>query len=170
VANLFNIVFIQLGSCLAIVVGQHLGAGEIKKAKDSTNKIMVFSVLCCLVIGTIMIIGGRYFPRLYNIENEIKELATSFIVVAALVMPVCAYAHCAYFVLRSGGKTFITFLFDSAFTWIVVIPCAFILAKYTTLGITMVYFIVQFTEIIKAIIGYFMVKSGIWIKNIVSEA
>ena len=35
VANLFNVVFLSLGSCIAIVVGQQLGAGETEKAVDT---------------------------------------------------------------------------------------------------------------------------------------
>jgi Na+-driven multidrug efflux pump len=84
-------------------------------------------------------------------------------------MPICAYCHCSYFTLRSGGKTIITFLFDSVYTWVVVIPVATILAKYTNLGIIWVFLLVQSMEFIKAVIGYFMVKSGIWLQNIVEK-
>mgnify|MGYP002621513981 FL=1 len=44
IANLFNIIYIQLGGCISIVVGQYLGAGELEKAKDADNKMIVFSV------------------------------------------------------------------------------------------------------------------------------
>ena len=86
---------------------------------------------------------------------------------SAIVMPLCAYSHSTYFALRSGGKTLITFVFDSGFTWAVMIPVAYILAKKTSLDITLVFFIVQFTELIKVIIGYFMLKTDIWLQNIV---
>ena len=84
-------------------------------------------------------------------------------------MPLCAFSHCTYFTLRSGGKTVITFLFDSVFTWVVMIPFAFFLSRHTTLPIYLVFFLVQFTESIKVCIGFFMVKSGAWVQNIVSE-
>ena len=32
-----------------------------------------------------------------------------------------------YFTLRSGGKTVVTFLFDSVFTWVIVVPAAYLL-------------------------------------------
>jgi Na+-driven multidrug efflux pump len=44
VGNLFNIVFIQLGACISIIVGQCLGAGELEEAKDADNKMIAFSV------------------------------------------------------------------------------------------------------------------------------
>ena len=84
-------------------------------------------------------------------------------------MPICAFCHCTYFTLRSGGKTGVTFIFDSVYTWVLVIPFAFVLANYTTLTIQVVFFLVSFMEIVKATIGFFMVRSGVWLQNIVND-
>ena len=170
ISNLFNIVYIQLGSCIAIVVGQLLGAGRIEEAKDADNKMIFFSVACCTGVSAIMVLLGGLFPALYNVEESIKELAKIFIIISALAMPLCSFCHCAYFTLRSGGKTIVTFLFDSVYTWVIVIPFAYVLAHYTSLSIITVFFLVQFTEIIKVILGFFMVKSGVWLQNIVGGA
>ena len=169
ITNLFNVVYIQLGGCISIVVGQLLGAGEIEKAKDTQRKMTFFSVACCAGVALIMMLVGTAFPNLYETEESIKDLARIFIMISAGVMPVCAFCHCSYFTLRSGGKTVITFLFDSVYTWVVVIPVATLLAKYTTLYIGLVFFMVQSLEFVKAIIGFFMVKSGAWLQNIVQE-
>ncbi|SET13681.1 putative efflux protein, MATE family [Pseudobutyrivibrio sp. C4] len=167
VGNLFNIVFIQLGACISIIVGQYLGAGELEEAKDADNKMIAFSVFCCTIMAVIMFAFGGLFPHIYNVTPEIRALATKFIAVAALWMPFCSFSHCSYFTLRSGGKTLVTFLFDSVFTWVVMAPLAFVLAHFTGLGIVSVYFFVQGTEIIKNIMGYFMVKSNVWLQQIV---
>lgn len=167
ITNLFNIVYIQLGNCISIVVGQLLGAGKVKEAKDADNKMIFFSVGCCVVVSAFMILIGRYFPSIYKTEDSIKTLAKTFILISALVMPLCAFSHCAYFTLRSGGKTIITFLFDSVYTWVLIIPFAYFLANHTSLSIQLVFFLVQFTEMIKVIIGFFMIRSGAWVQNIV---
>ena len=169
ITNLFNVVYIQLGACISIIVGQYLGAGKIEEAKDSCRKTTFFSVVCCAAVALIMMLVGTVFPNIYETADSIKDLARVFILISAAVMPVCAYCHCSYFTLRSGGKTVITFLFDSVYTWVIVIPVATILAKHTTLGIVWVFLLVQSMEFIKAIIGYFMVKSGIWLQNIVEK-
>ena len=167
ITNLFNIIYIQLGACISIVVGQYLGAGKLKEAKDADNKMIVFSVFCCVVVAAGMLLIGGFFPQIYNTSEQIKALAKSFIAVSAIIMPFCAFSHSSYFTLRSGGKTMVTFLFDSVFTWVVVVPSAFILAHYTGLGIVSVYFLVQATELIKVVIGYFMVKSNVWVVQMV---
>lgn len=167
ITNLFNIVYIQLGGCISIIVGQYLGEGELEEAKDADNKMIAFSVFCCMIVAVVMFVIGGLFPRIYNTSADIKTLATSFIAVSALIMPFCSFSHASYFTLRSGGKTFVTFLFDSVFTWVVVVPVAFVLAHFTGLGIVSIYFFVQATELVKVIIGYCMIKSNVWLVQMV---
>ena len=167
ITNLFNIIYLQLGACISIVVGQYLGAGKLEEAKDADNKMIVFSVFCCVIVAVCMLFIGRFFPQIYNTSEEIRALATKFIAVSALIMPFCSFSHASYFTLRSGGKTMVTFLFDSVFTWIIIVPTAFLLAHFTGLGIVSVYFLVQATELIKVVIGYFMIRSNVWLVQMV---
>lgn len=169
ITNLFNIVYLQLGGCISIIIGQLLGAGKLEEAKNTNRKLIFFNVTCCMGVAFIMMIVGRWFPNIYATQESIKELARTFIVISAAVMPLNAFCHCTYFTLRSGGKTVVTFFFDSVYTWVLVIPVATYLAKYTALPIALVFFLVQSLEFIKAIIGFFMVKSGVWLQNIVEE-
>ena len=167
ITNLFNIIYLQLGACISIVVGQYLGAGKLEEAKDADNKMIVFSVFCCVIVAVCMLFIGRFFPQIYNTSEQIRALATKFIAVSAIIMPFCSFSHASYFTLRSGGKTMVTFLFDSVFTWIIIVPIAFLLAHFTGLGIVSVYFLVQATELIKVVIGYFMVRSNVWLVQMV---
>ena len=169
ITNLFNIVYIQLGGSIAIVVGQLLGAGKLKEAKETDTKMIFFVVTACMGMAVLMCLFGRTFPQIYNTENEIKVLAEKFIIVSALVMPLCAFCHSTYFTLRSGGKTVITFIFDSVYMWVVVIPVAYCLSHFTSWDIVTIFFCVQSLEFTKAIIGFFMVKSDIWLNNIVND-
>jgi len=169
ITNLFNTIYLQLGGCIAVVVGQLLGAGKVEEAKDADNKMIFFCVSSCVIIAVLMAGVGRFFPSIYNTEESIREIARRFILVAALVMPLCAFSHCSYFTLRTGGKTIITFLFDSVFTWVIVAPFAYVLANFTSLDIVTVFLLVQMTELIKATIGITMVKSGVWAQNIVGK-
>ena len=66
-----------------------------------------------------------------------RDLAMKFMLVVAVTMPINAFNHGCYFTLRSGGKTLITFFFDSVYTLIVNIPLAFVLARYTTLDVVL---------------------------------
>lgn len=166
--NVFNIVFIALGESVAIIVGQLLGAGKMDKAKDTDNKMIAFSVFSCVLIAAVMLLLARFFPLLYNTNAEARTLATYFIMLTAVFMPQNAFLHASYFTLRSGGKTIITFLFDSVFIWCVNVVIAFILSRYTELHVAAVYAFVQMGDWIKCVIGFVLVKKGVWLQNIVS--
>ncbi len=169
IANLFNVIFIALGSAIAIIVGPLLGAGKMEEAKDTAYKMITFSVVCCLVIGGMMAIVAPAFPSIYNTTNEVKALATWFIRIAALCMPIYGFLHASYFTIRSGGKTFITFLFDSVYLWVISVPLAFCLAHYTGLHILPVYLLCQLIDLVKCIVGYVLLKKGVWLENLVEK-
>ena len=109
------------------------------------------------------------FPLLYNTTDHIRSLAQKFIIIYGCFQPVYAISNVEYFSLRSGGKMLITFLFDSLFSWIVVVPVAIALVWGTALSAVLVYLVVQFTELLKAILGYFYVKRGSWLHNLVQS-
>ena len=92
-----------------------------------------------------------------------------FIIITALFFPVQGFLNALYFTLRSGGKTLVTFLFDSVFSWTVVVPTAWILCALTGLPILAVYAIVQSLDIIKVSVGYVLIKKGVWISNLVES-
>ena len=168
IGNVFNIVFIALGDSVAIVVGQLLGAGDMKKARDTDNKMIAFSVMCCMGVAAVMLVLAPLFPQLYNTNEQARELAKAFIIITALCMPHNAFLHAAYFTLRSGGKTIITFLFDSVFIWVVSVTLAFTLSRFTDMNVILIYTIVQLADLIKCFIGFILVKKGVWLQNIVS--
>ena len=169
IINLFNITFMALGNSVAIVVGKLLGAGKMEEARDTDRKLIAFSIARCLVMAAIVIVLAPLFPQLYNTEADVKEYAKNFIIIAALFMPQHAFLHAAYFTLRSGGKTVITFLFDSGFMWVVSIPFAFVISRFTDWRIEVVYALCQGIEIIKSIVGFILLKKGIWLNNIVEN-
>ena len=89
------------------------------------------------------------------------------LLVGAALMPVHAYANACYFTLRSGGKTIITFVFDSLFTWVVSIPAAFVLSRFTTMPILPMYAVVEGLNLLKCLLGFLLVRSGKWVVNLV---
>ena len=167
IANVFNIVFLSMGTAVAIVVGNQLGAGQIEEAKDTDRKIIAFSCVLCTVIGGIMAAMAPIFTVFYNVTQDVKDLAAVMIIVYAVMMPFSSFAHNCYFTLRSGGKTLITFLFDSAYVWAVSVPTGLILSRFTSLPIIPLFAICAALELGKCVIGFMMLRSGKWAKKLV---
>lgn len=169
VSNLFKVVFLSMGNAVAIMVGQALGAGDIERAKTTAWRLVTASVASNLVMGLALALLAPEIPHIYNTEPHVREIASQLLYVVALMMPVYSFAHCCYFTLRSGGHTIITFLFDSVFTWGVCVPIAFLLAYATQMPIVPMYLLVQSLELVKSVIGFVLMKKGVWVRNIIAE-
>lgn len=167
IGNISNCIFVTMGTTIAIVVGQLLGAGKLKEAKVTATRMAAFSLL--ISFGMIIILGllGPVFPHFYNTTDEIRELATKFIWAVAAATPFISLSNSEYFILRSGGKTIITFLFDSCFVCLVNVPVAICLTNFTAIHIVGIFFLVNMLEGVKALIGFIMVKKDIWLNTIV---
>lgn len=166
-SNVFNVVYIAMGTAISIIVGQLLGAGKIEEAKDTDRKLIVFAMLSCFAVGAVLSCIAPIFPHIYKATDDVRIMATKFILIVAICMPIQGFLNACYFTIRSGGKTFITFLFDSFYVWVFSIPLAYVLGHYTQIPIATLYLICQLSDIIKCIIGFILVKRGKWAQNMV---
>ena len=107
--------------------------------------------------------------QLIYLTHDVRRLATILLFICAALLPVDALTNAAYFTLRSGGNTFVTFIFDGFFMLLVVVPLAYCLTRFTALPIIPVYVICRSVDVIKALMGFVLVKKGVWVNNIVEN-
>ncbi len=165
--NLGSVAFLALGNAVGIIMGQMLGAGKAEwELRDTNRKLITLSILSGVFFGGIIIAISDVFPELYNTTPDVRTLASQLICISAVMMPFNAYTNATYFTLRSGGQTLVTFLFDSCFVWVVCVPLAFCLSRFSGIGILGLYAICQGLDLIKCALGAFMLKQGKWIQNL----
>lgn len=168
--NLTSVVFMSMGVADGILMGQMLGASAPEaEVRDHSRKLVAISVTSGVLFGLLTAALSGAFPHIYNTSYEVRALATRLILIAALFMPFDALANSAYFTLRSGGQTYITFLFDSGFVWAVMVPLAFVLSRFAHMSILPLYLICQSTNMLKGGLGVFFLKQGKWIQNLAIE-
>ncbi|MCQ2516479.1 MAG: MATE family efflux transporter [Saccharofermentans sp.] len=165
-SNVFNIAFVAMGNAIAILIGQELGKGSVSDIKLYAYRLAAFSVEISILSAVLMAVTAIVFPSVYNTTDEVKMLAQYLIWAYAFFMPSMAYTNAVYFIIRSGGKTFVTFLFDSCYSWGVEVPIAFLLSRYTAMPLIWLYVCVQIIEFFKGVIGFFLVKRGKWINDL----
>lgn len=170
VGNVFNVAFLAMGNAIGIIVGQLLGANKLDEAVDTDRKLIVFSVSICFVIGGIMALLSPYIPNIYTAQPaQVRALASKFILIVAIAMPINSLANATYFTMRSGGKTFVTFLFDSVYVWCITVPLAFFLQRVAGFSIVPLYLVCQLIDLGKCAVGLILIKKGVWIHNIAKD-
>ena len=163
-----NSAFMAVGSSIGIIIGNLLGAGKAEEAVDTDRKLIVFSMMVGAVTGSLLLIIAPLFPMLYNTTHEARTIASGVIMIQGLFLPLFALRNASYFTLRSGGKIMITILTDSLFMWMVPVPLAFALSRFTALSVPSLFAIVQSSYIFNCIVGIVLIKKRVWVRNIVS--
>lgn len=169
VFNLFSIMYFSFGTVISIFVGQALGSGDMKKARDLDNKIIAFSLTLSALTGLIAFSFAPLIPQVYNVTDEVRSLATELLRVSCLCMPIGCLVHSCYFTLRTGGKTVVTFFFDCVFVAAVAYPVSFVLSRFTNMPLVYLYLTIQLLDLIKILIGLILVVKGVWMNNLVAE-
>lgn len=169
ISNLTNVVFLAMGNSIGIIVGHLLGEGKEEEAVDTDRKMIFFSLVLCIIVGIITIAFSPLFPKIYNTNESVRSIASGLIFVQGIFLPIFSFKSNCYYTLRSGGMVFITILFDSVMMWLLSIPVAFILSRFTTLSVIAIFFFTQSCDILKCILGFILVKKRVWVKNIAKD-
>lgn len=164
-----SVLYMSLGTAIAIVLGQTLGASGRERARQDAPRLMTLSLLTGFATLAVILACSFFFPDIYNTTPQVKELARSFMRIAAIAAPIHAFTNASYFTLRSGGKTVITFLFDSVYVWVVSVPLAFCLVHFTSLPIVLIYACCQLIDLSKCTVGAILVRHGSWATTIVEN-
>ena len=167
VNNFASVVAIALASSVGILMGQMMGAGRPKEEiLDANRKLLLLSGVFGIGFGVLLAAAAPVFPLLYNTSEQVRTLATRLILVLALMKPAMSYLISIYHTLRSGGKTLMTFIFDSGTMWAVTIPLVFLLSQATSVPILVLYAVAQGVDVLRCVLGWFLVRKGNWIQNL----
>lgn len=165
--QLFAVGMFSMGTAISVLVGQRLGAGDMEGARDTDRKLLCLTVLINVGFGVLLAAASWLIPRAYNVEPEVRALATRLLLVSASMLPLNAIVQGIYFTIRSGGRTLITMLYDSVFCWLVQYPVAYLLVHYTELPVVWIYLAVRAVIGVKLFIAAPLLKNGTWARKIV---
>ena len=174
VQTIFNLIFVislGLGNGVSIIVGNTIGNNDYENAQKQAYQSVIFTLICGVIFGIVLFCSSEAIVSLYQgVSQEAKNLAVYFIKFNAFYLCINGVNTCLFFLLRGGGKTEIVFIFDSVYGWLISIPFAFVLVKFTSLSLKQVYVYVYLIDLIKTLIGSGLLISKKWFNNLTIEA
>ena len=166
VMNLAFIVFGGLSSAVAIFVGGKLGAGKLAEAKDDAKKIIVFGMMIAAVLGGIMFLVAPYIHHLYELNEAAIDALEKMVRIKSVLLPIYVINVCTFFILRAGGDTWSTLLFDSVFLWFGQVLISTGLSMFTSISLVALYITVELLDLLKMIFAFALLKKGKWVRNL----
>lgn len=151
-----------MSNAAATLVGQNLGAKELKRAEESVLKTVKYNMI---YMGSVMILtflGAPYFIAFFTNDKQVQEVAVNALHILSLGYIVYGIGMVLISTFNGAGDTWTPTRVNFFGFWLFQIPLAFLLAKHFNLGPTGVFIAIPVAETGIAIAGFILFKRGKW--------
>ena len=160
--------FIGVGNAAGIIIGKKIGEGNETEARKYANTLSWFMPVMAIFIGLLLIPISKFLPFMFNVEANILVQAKLMLMILMCCYPLNAFNMCwVVGICRAGGDTVFAAIIDVCFMWIIAIPLAACVAYFTNVQPYIIYICLLSEQIFKAIVGFYRIKSGKWLHNVV---
>jgi Na+-driven multidrug efflux pump len=162
--------FFGICSAAAVILGNEMGADNLKRAEEHAKNYMVLLFLLTIVGAVITMLVKEPVIMLFHMSDTVNSYIRMCITAFALYMPI-RMLNCLIIVaiLRSGGDTKAALFLDVSSVWLIGIPMAVLGGLVFKLPVYVVYTMVATEEIYKFIFGMIRYRQKKWLKNIVAD-
>ena len=170
IQDIFVVLFQGLSAATAVILGNELGAGKLKRAEKYATQFFILQFMVTMAADLLMVAGRWKIIGIYTITPEVAMDINLCLLVFALYMPAKMFNYVNVVgVLRSGGDTKMCLFLDTSGVWLFGVPLAFLGALVWKLPIYLVYALVLFEEVYKMVLGYWRYRQKKWLRNLTLE-
>ena len=156
-----------LSQAAGIMIGKLLGNEAYEQAYGDSKRLMKYGFAGSLMLSVLLLLTGRYYVMIYNVEPQVQTLAFQILVVFALVSPVKVQNMIlGGGIIRSGGMTRYVMWIDLIGTWLFGVPLGLLAAFVWKLQIPYVYFILSLEEMVRLLISLALFRKRIWMRKL----
>lgn len=170
IQDIMSVLFQGLSAATAVILGNEMGAGHLKKAERYAKNFLILQFLLTVVMAFVCA-GVRWkIIALYRVSGEVARDVSRCLLVFAFFMPSKMFNYVNIVgVLRSGGDTKVCLFLDCSGVWLIGIPMAFLGGLYFKLPIYIVYAMVTLEEVYKTVLSYIRYRQKKWLRNLAVE-
>lgn len=167
--NFFIMTAVCIANGAAIMLGNELGADNIKRAINYAKKFSILVFLAGLAFGVLLILNIPLLLKIFTVSDTLAPDIKKIFFIMGILMALKSFNVLLIIgILRSGGDTKYALFLELGCMWLVSIPLTFIAA----LKGAPIYILVLLTyseEFVKFIFGIPRALSKKWATNIVKE-
>ncbi|MGN0327676.1 MAG: MATE family efflux transporter [Lachnospira sp.] len=161
-----------LGSAISTVVGQNMGAGNVKRTDKAYHIALRIGAVFLFVCG--MILSRRFIAepmvRFFTSDEQVVPLATDFLSIMALCCWTNAFYNVTQGLFQGSGHTMITMAVDATRIWVFRFLTLWICSSILNMGVESVWYAVVVSNATSAVILYVLYWTGIWKKSTIKIA
>ena len=156
-----------IGSAISTIVGQNMGAGNVKRTDKSYHIALRIGAIFLFVCG--MILSRRVIAepmvRFFTTDEHVVPLATDFLSIMAMCCWTNAFYNVTQGLFQGCGHTMITMAVDATRIWIFRFLTLWVCSHVLGMGVESVWYAVVVSNATSAVILYILYWTGIWKKS-----
>ncbi len=162
-----KVIVIAMSSTSAVMIGNAIGRGDLKRIKSDARTLAVIDVLIGLVLGIALILLRKPLLSMYNLTDDATTMALHLIIIMGFIMVGMSYQMPVSFgIIQGGGDAGFTMKMNMISTWCIVMPLSFMAAFWWKLPVELVVIIIQSDQIFKGLPTFIRMRSYKWIKKL----
>jgi putative MATE family efflux protein len=167
VENLFIAIASGLAPSAIAIIGQAIGAGSIRSAKENASRVLKLGFLTGLVLMVLLIGTSFFLPFFYpRVEKNVLQVAFWGILIAACVQPAkVVNSVLGNGILPSGGDTKFVLVGHLTASYLFGIPAAVALGIFAGLNARAVFGARALEEVIKAMVFLLRFRTPAWYRK-----
>ena len=153
-----------LSNAASTLVGQNLGAGQLKRAEESVLKTVKYNILFMAVVTLLFLACGHWFVAFFTDDAEIRNVAARALRYISLGYIFYGIGMVMINAFNGAGDTWTPTLINFVGFWLFQVPFAWFLARGLSMGPDGVFIAIPVAETAISIAGFFVFRGGRWKK------
>lgn len=156
-----------IGSAVATIVGQNIGANQIDRAEKGYKIARRVSVIFLFVGGLIL---SRPFLSeaivgLFSTDEEVIAMAADFLSIMALWCFTNGIYNSTSGLFQGSGHTEVTMAVDATRLWVFRFATLYVCENWLHMGVRSIWYSVVVSNALSAVILYVVYRTGLWKKK-----
>lgn len=162
-----KVIVIAMSSVSAVMIGNAIGRGDMKRIKSDARTLSVIDVGIGLVLALALFLLRCPLLSFYNLTDSATSMAINLIIFMSFVMIGMSYQMPVSFgLIQGGGDTKFTMKMNMISTWLIVMPLSFAAAFWWKWPVEAVVVAIQSDQIFKGLPTFIRFRGYKWIKKL----
>ncbi|HCX04460.1 MAG TPA: MATE family efflux transporter [Clostridiales bacterium] len=159
-----------IGTALATIIGQNIGADNIKRAKQAVRTSALLSTVFLVTGGIIIFLSADTLIGFFTTNKEVLSQGTYFLKLITLALPLMGFYRVFIGTFQGSGHTVLSMMLMTARLWVFRIPLVIILKNTTNLQEKSIWFAMIISNVLICMISFGMYLTGRWQNKVIKDS
>lgn len=167
ISSLIMMPAMGIGSALSTVVGQNLGADNVKRAKLAVRESTMLCTVILVIGGAIMYPFSEGIVKQFAKNPEVIASGTEYLKILFITVPLMGYFQILVGVFQGSGHTLSAMVLMMGRLWGLRIPMVMFLNRYADFGPSAIWYAMILSNALICLIGLGIYMTGRWQEKII---